>query len=1103
MDKSIALKLWEEKYGNREYVYDYAAQKIVKEDFENEASSYSWTVDFIKPLISGGLNQSQNMMICSALTKKLRADKSSFRIANAFFEVRKGKKFGTFSLFDVTDRNHPFDVLNVTEDMLSDEYHLRRQAELYGRDKRERFVLPDLGNIRKNVFEKNAPEIISEEKEELVTPVEVVEEVKPAVEEPAPVIEDVTTIETTEPVENTPVVEEAAETPVLEETSEPVEETVAVSDVAPTETIEVVENEPVVEEVTETPVLDETTVSVEEGTPVADNVTPIETTEITENTPVVEEITEAAALENVSESVEEKADTPTIVPLYDDEERKIDERDVLFDTMKKETFYADDLRARYHSSLGENAKKDQTISTLASNCNALKDSLNYLNNKIASMQSMIDEYKAEKESLENTKKETEKSNEEVIQSLNQENASLKSELGKQYNDYELLQAQYQEIYAKCSAFEQEKSEWETLKETDVKKDELLLAKENEKEELNRQISELNDVIAKKTMEIENLGRQLSELRDSVQSKSDDYLSLHTDYDYLVGQKADYEQKLLVNETEKAQLKTEKENLQSKIDSLLTEKTMDEERFRNVSVENDELRAQMEKEKEDSIQKETEKEDEYQKLNQQYEELKKEKETLSASMIAISAEKDSILADKENFYEKAVQLNVRLNESEASVDKLSAENDSLKKELEENEISHKEAIDALMKQKAEADGKILFLTCGGDIERYPDYLFYLSDTDKKNTKETILEALSLYPSWHRKDEQHVSALVEGKEDAGTNIALIQERDVSYLAGEKKNREKAMSYWASKYGDIDQTTDFAGRVINRNYYLDKDNSQGWSYIKVNSSDREYDGNIVVANMRTLLDYKETGGFKSNGQSFKVVEDNGMYSIESEDYVTDPYNLEKTLRITKENLDKKTPIIYLFVKVLGNSSTTPDSKKLLEFYDLLDRTVKRTCSRSFIEMKIVPGDGNYAFLTFDGSIDGAYKEALDYALLLNSYRNEFRKEEDGINAVIILDQVEIPYSYRHFGFEQMLFLTKDVEMRAVSYELIKTAVVNTTIKRTIHLGPSIIDNLPLDQSTLKDSNIGQSRSFSDIYNFKDKFYTYNFVFNLNKKSNEDNNN
>ncbi len=1071
MDKIKALALWEEKYGNREYVYDYAAQKMVKEDFEEESSSYSWTVDFIKPLTSGGFNQSMNMMICSSLTKKLRQDKSSFRIGNALFEVRKGKRYGTFALYDVTDRNHPLDVSTLTDEMLTEEYHLKRQMDLYGREKKEAFVLPDLGNIRKNVFDEHAPDIISEE---TVSAAE--EKTETAVAE-TPVSEDVSFKK-----------EDTA--PIMEETVEPKEDCTGIV-------------EPSISE--EYAAVSEYIVETAENTPAVIDAEPVETT------PVVEERTESIETSAVEEtpsldtdvSSMDKKDEPVLVPLSDEDEVHVDERDVLFGTMRKETEYVDDLRSRYHSSLKENALKDQTISTLASNCLALKDSLNYLNGKIASMQSLINGYQSEKENLEASKIEADKSHEEVIQSLNQENASLKSDLGKQYNDYEQLQSQYQDIYAKCTALEQEKSELEAFKDSDSKKEELLSLKDREKEELNNQIAELKDQIQKQTEKIIALESAISDSNRSIQSKEEDYTSLHHDYDSLILQKEDYEKRLLDSETQKDQLKAEKESLQSQIDSLIAEKTMEEERFRNVSVENDELRAEIEKEKEESLQKESEKEDDYQKLIQQYEELKKEKEELSASLIAASAEKDSILADKESSYEKAVQLNVKLNESEAGKEKLIEENEALKKEIEENDTSHKEAIDVLMKQKAEADGKILFITCGGDFDHYPDYLFYLSDTDKKNTKETILEALSLYPSWHRKDEQYVSSLSEGTQETGANVSLLDENDVSYLADEKANREKAMSYWDSKFGDTDQTTDFAGRVINRNHYLDKEDSQGWNYIRINSDDREYDGNILIANMRTLLDYKEKGGFKTNGQNFKVVEENGIYSVESEDYVTDPYNLDKTLQVTRGNLDKKTPIIYLFVKILGSTSSEPDANGLLEFYDLLDRTVRRTCSRSFIEMKTVPGKENYAFMTFDGSVDGAYKEVLDYALLLNSYRNEFKKEENGVNAIIVLDQVEIPYSYRHFSFEQMLVLTKDIEMKAISYEFIKTAVVNSTIKKTIHIGPSIIDNLPLDQSTLKDSNIGQSRSFSDIYNFTDKFYIYNFVYSLKKESKEENNN
>ena len=1046
MDKNKAYQLWEERFPNRDYVYDYAAQKIVKEDFENEASSYSWTIDFIKPLSSGGFNQESNYLICSTLTEMLRQNKLSFRIGNAVFEVRKGKRYGTFSLFDVTDRNHPFDVSTVTEEMLEESYHLKRQKELYGRERQNSFVLPDLGNIRNNIVKENAPDIQMEYEEK----------------------KEENAIESSLPVEET-VVEEKTVEPVVDE--------------APTVEELVTEN-------------DDAVLSETEKTPA----------ETTESTLVAEEEHDVPAVEE-----EHFDDEVKVVPLADEEENTVDERNVLFSTMKKEAEEADELRSLYHQDIAEKEKEKQTINTLSSSCLLLKENLVRLNEKLLEEKKKLEEYKAQI-SLNDENKE--KENQEVITSLNNDNASLKAELGKQYNEYEILQAQYQEICSKYASLEQEKKELEDSLALASSKDETIKQIQQEKDELNAQIAKLQEAIKEKEKEFSSLNADLESMKTSLTEKENEITrlqslcaessskedSMNSEFNQ---KKNDYERMLNEKESENITLKNDNRYYLNQIDQFKTEKVMQDERFRNVSLENDELRKQIQDIKESSSAKEDEKEKEYQELNQKYEDLKKENESLSSAQIAYTAEKESILSDKEALYDKTVQLNVKLNENQTTIDKLTQENESLQKELEENQAAHKEAVSLLMKQKAEADGKVLFMTCGGDVEHYPEYLFYLADSDKTNTQENALEALALYPSWHRKDEQRVSTLLDGEKTDNANVSLLSESDVSYLEEEKENREKALSYWAMKYGDIDQTTDFAGRVININNYLDKDNSHGWNYIKVNSHDREYDGNIVIANMRTLLDYKESEDFKSNGQSFKVVEENGAYHIESKDYVTDPYNLNKTLQITKENLAKRSPIIYLFVKVLGNNNAAPDSGKLLEFYDLIDRTVRRTCSRSFIEMKTVTGSANYAFLTFDGTIDGSYKEALDYALLLNSYRNAFRKEENGINAVIILNQVEIPYSYRHFGFEQTLALSKDVEMRAISYEFIQTAIVNSTIRKTIHIGPSILDNLPLDQSSLKESYIGQTKSFSEIYNFKKRFYTYNFVFSLKKESKEDGNN
>ena len=167
-------------------------------------------------------------------------------------------------------------------------------------------------------------------------------------------------------------------------------------------------------------------------------------------------------------------------------------------------------------------------------------------------------------------------------------------------------------------------------------------------------------------------------------------------------------------------------------------------------------------------------------------------------------------------------------------------------------------------------------------------------------------------------------------------------------------------------------------------------------------------------------------------------------------------------------------------------------MEFFDLLDRTLKRCCPLSYIEMKTVIGNGkgNYAFITFDGSVPEAYQEALNYAVLVNSYRREYRMHGK-LNAAIVLNEIEVEFSKRHLDFDALIAESHDDELRALRYEFNMT-VINSTIKRTIHIGPKILDKLPLDQNLLKPSQIGKG-NYASIYPFKGEFKVYNFVYSL----------
>ena len=64
MSKYSIKDLWNERYGKREDVYDYAGRLMKKAACGNPYSSYQPTIDHIRPLAAGGKDVKENIMIC-------------------------------------------------------------------------------------------------------------------------------------------------------------------------------------------------------------------------------------------------------------------------------------------------------------------------------------------------------------------------------------------------------------------------------------------------------------------------------------------------------------------------------------------------------------------------------------------------------------------------------------------------------------------------------------------------------------------------------------------------------------------------------------------------------------------------------------------------------------------------------------------------------------------------------------------------------------------------------------------------------------------------------------------------------------------------------
>lgn len=480
---------------------------------------------------------------------------------------------------------------------------------------------------------------------------------------------------------------------------------------------------------------------------------------------------------------------------------------------------------------------------------------------------------------------------------------------------------------------------------------------------------------------------------------------------------------------------------------------------------------------------------YDEVIKENDNFKEENESLYNKLIKTQEEKKVILEEKDRLVARAELLSnkIALVESEKN-----DREQQLVNEKTNTEYSLKNKDDTISSLQSELDKSmrlILLINCFGD----PDYIEEVENILKESSlpynEETVKKVLEDNPQYKKKKDDEISSI------KGTS-ALVYDGETEYNYIDKYRKEKAYNYYSKIYGEDKNTvSDYAGRYINLDDYLDTNSDCGWDYALINPNEEESLDNIFIANIKSIKEYRFDTIFESNDHKYKVIKENGKYKISSDDFITDPYDFSQAMRITKSNLEETSTMIYIFMKAVGINTSEINNEYLMELFSLLDRTVKRCCPHSFIEMKSVigSGKGNYALITFDGSVKEAYREVLDYALLLNSYRREFRNEEK-LNAVIVLNELEIPYSKRHFDFDALLNETRDDELRALRYEFNMT-VINSTIKRTIHIGPRILDKLAIDQSSLKPSQIG-SGNFAKMYNFSKEFKVYNFVYSLTHK-------
>ena len=75
MSKYRIIDIWNQIYGDKEEVYDYAGRLIKKCACNNPNSRFQPTIDHIRPLSKGGQDALNNIIICNRITNFEKNDK--------------------------------------------------------------------------------------------------------------------------------------------------------------------------------------------------------------------------------------------------------------------------------------------------------------------------------------------------------------------------------------------------------------------------------------------------------------------------------------------------------------------------------------------------------------------------------------------------------------------------------------------------------------------------------------------------------------------------------------------------------------------------------------------------------------------------------------------------------------------------------------------------------------------------------------------------------------------------------------------------------------------------------------------------------------------
>ncbi len=108
INKTNALRLWEERYGNKLFAEDFHGNLMCKDGYGDpdyhvyrwgKTIYCGWNIHHILPVAHGGTNAKHNLICTNIVTNEKAGNRITYRIDNVLYQVQKNDKFDQHDIF--------------------------------------------------------------------------------------------------------------------------------------------------------------------------------------------------------------------------------------------------------------------------------------------------------------------------------------------------------------------------------------------------------------------------------------------------------------------------------------------------------------------------------------------------------------------------------------------------------------------------------------------------------------------------------------------------------------------------------------------------------------------------------------------------------------------------------------------------------------------------------------------------------------------------------------------------------------------------------------------------------------------------------------------